>query len=211
VLGLRVFPLPRIDEDDVGGFLAALTEHGSSSGSIAPRASIAPQQGDPLAVFSLSRLMQRLLSSIPGEARSKLRLQTPRDTAHVVAHRGEVRDALQNFLVTAAKQASKGTGPLIALKEVERSVEVRIMDLKLGAPLAALERVILAPSAPPAGLGSLGALVRAVENSHGYVELVTEDSWGLELKIYFVRARPRIENPETVLEGLRRHNRPLRL
>ncbi len=210
-LKLQVFALPKTDDEDVGGFMASLTELSSASDSIAPRASIAPQQGDPLVVFSLARLMQRLLSTIPGEARSKLRLQTPRDTAHVVAHRGELRDAMQSFLVSAAKQASKGSGPLVALKELDRTVEVRIMDLKLGAPLAALERVILAPSAPPAGLGPLGVLVRAVENSHGYVELVTENSWGLELKLFFVRARPRIENPEAVLEGLRRQNRPLRL
>ncbi len=205
-LRLRVFRL-EVAEGDVGGFMASLTELPAATGSIMPRASFAPAQGDALVVFSLARLLQRLVSSLSSDSRSKVKLQTPREPAHVVGHRRELREALEAFLMTAGSLAGKASGPIISVREHEHRVQMRILDLKLGAPAAALERTVLAPSVPPPGLASLGNLVRAIENSHGYVQLHTDDSWGLELELNFIRARPRIENPDTVLENLRRHNR----
>src|SRR5690606_38211306 len=111
----------------------------------------------------------------------------PRAEAHVVAHRRELKDNFEQFLVTAGQLAGKHAGPIVSVQEHEHRILVRILDLRLGAPAAALERAILAPSVPPAGLASLGNLVRAVENSHGYVELRTDDSWGLEIALSFIK------------------------
>jgi hypothetical protein len=209
-LRLHVVRLADDDAGGVGGFLATLIELPSNSHTMAPRASLAPRQhGDPLVVFSLARLVQRMVGNVGAEVRAKIRMQTPRDAAHVVAHRAELKDALQNFIVAAAKLAGKGAGPIIAFRELDQRVELRLLDLRLGAPVAALERAVLAPSAPPPGLNQLGALVRAVENSHGCVKIETDDSWGLELELSFVRARPRIENADMILEGLKKHNRPI--
>src|SRR5690606_21272169 len=139
-------------------------------GSLLPSPSSPPQHGDPLMVFSLSRLLQRTVSSLSTETGGKVKLQTPRAEAHVVAHRRELKDNFEQFLVTAGQLAGKHAGPIVSVQEHEHRILVRILDLRLGAPAAALERAILAPSVPPAGLASLGNLVRAVENSHGYVE-----------------------------------------
>jgi hypothetical protein len=53
--------------------------------------------------------------------------------------------------------------------------------------------------------------VRAVENSHGRAELHSDGSWGVELELNFVRARPRIESAEAVLATLKGKDRPVRV
>ncbi len=209
-LRMRVFRLEE-NEGEVGGFMAALMELPATSDSLVPRASAAPSQGTGLTVFSLARLLQRMVSSLSSDSRSKVKLQTPREPAHVVGYRAELKEALEDFLIAAGSLAGKASGPIVSVREFDHRVQVRLLDLKLGAPAAALERTVLAPSVPPPGLASLGNLVRAVENSHGYVEVRTDDSWGLELELNFVRARPRIENPDAVLENLKRHNRGIKV
>jgi hypothetical protein len=66
-------------------------------------------------------------------------------------------------------------------------------------PESALERVLVAPTAAPAGLESLGRLVLAAEDSHGQAEIRTNDGWGITLVITLLRAHPRlrVEAPET--------------
>lgn len=210
-LRLRVTPLgdPN-DENSVRGFLASLTELSSATSSTSSSTqmqAIVPLGGDPLVVFSLARLLQRIVSTLSGT----VKLQTPREPAHVVGHRTELKEALEGFLVGAATDGGKSGGPVVSVKEHPDRIEVRILDLKLGVPSAALQRAVLAPSAPPPGLNHLGALIRAVENSHGHAELRTDGSWGVELELSLVRARPRMESAEAVLANLKGSHRPVRV
>jgi hypothetical protein len=209
-LRLRVIPLESSEENGVRGFLASLTELStatSSTSSSTQMQAIVSVGGDPLVVFSLARMLQRLVGTLSGS----VKLQTPREPAHVVGHRTELKDALETFLVGAAADAGKGGGPVVSVKEHPDRIEIRILDLKLGVPSAALQRALLAPSAPPPGLNHLGALVRAVENSHGHAELRTDGSWGVELELSLVRARPRMESAEAVLANLKGSHRPVRV
>jgi hypothetical protein len=210
-LRLRVVPLGDAnDENSVRGFLASLTELSqatSSTSSSTQMQAVVQLGGDPLVVFSLARLLQRVVSTLSGS----VKLQTPREPAHVVGHRMELKEALEGFLVSAAAESAKGGGPVVSVKEHQDRIEVRILDLKLGVPSAALQRAVLAPSAPPPGLNHLGALIRAVENSHGHAELRTDGSWGVELELSLVRARPRMESAEAVLANLKGSHRPVRV
>ncbi|WP_437939236.1 hypothetical protein [Sorangium sp. So ce341] len=61
----------------------------------------------------------------------------------------------------------------------------------LGLPESALQRVLTAPGAAPAGLEPLGRLILAVEDSHGQAELKTNDGWGITLTVTLLRAHPR--------------------
>jgi hypothetical protein len=207
-LRLVVMPLGAAGEDEgPRGFLTSLTELSSATSSSGQHRSVVPLQGDPLVVFSLSRLLQRIVSTMGGG----VKLQTPREAAHVVGHRGELKDSIEAFLMGVMAEGGKAAVPVVSVKEAGDRVEVRILDLRMGVPTAALERAVLAPSAPPPGLNHLGGLVRAVENSHGRAELHSDGSWGVELELNFVRARPRIESAEAVLATLKGKDRPVRV
>jgi hypothetical protein len=208
-LRLHVVRLEESAESSVGGFLASLTEVPVRTETSASRPSMVAVGGDQLVVFSLSRLVQRLVTTLSASA--SVKLQTPREPAHVIGHRVELREALEAFFINASSQSSKGGGPVVSIKEHADRVELRVLDLKLGVPSAALQRTVQAPSVPPPGLNPLGALVRAVENSHGRVELKTDGSWGAELELTFVRARPRIESAEAILQNLKVSQQPLRI
>jgi hypothetical protein len=209
-LNLRVLPLRRGASQDPTGFVGSLAESAILTASLAPRPSIMQQTVNALQVFSLSKLLSTVVADLSLRTDGKVQLQTPRHEAHVVAHRADLQKALEAFLVEAARHAGSKSGPVLSVKEKRLRVELRIMDLRLDAPQLALERTLMAPSRPPPGLDCLGALIRAVENSHGEVKLCTEESWGTVLCASLVRARPRIEEVPEVPQ-LRVYNKPVQI
>ncbi len=209
-LNLRVVALRRNSSEDPTGFVGSLTESALLTTSLAPRPSMMQQAGHSLQVFSLSKFVTGLVDDMATRTQGRVQLETPRDVAHVVAHRAELQGALEHFLLEASSHAGSKSGPVLAIKERRQRVELRIMDLRLDAPEAALERTLLAPGNPPEGLEALGELVRTIQNSHGDVKLSLEDSWGVVLTASLVRARPRVETaPEAAL--LRLRDKPVRI
>jgi hypothetical protein len=97
--------------------------------------------------------------------------------------------------VDAASKSSIGAGPVVAVVEKRRRVELRILDVGFGLPESVLRRAFAAPGEPPAGLESLGRLVTAVEDCHGEAELSGEPGWGATILLRFVRARTRTALP----------------
>ena len=147
--------------------------------------------GDPLVPFSLREAVAQAAASVAGATGSQLRIEAPRSTPQVLGHRIELSRALEGFLLDAVS-ASPRTAPVISLRERRRVVELMVLDLDLGVPQSALERVLLAPSAAPPGLEPLGRLVTAVENAHGSVAIQGDGGWGASLVIELLRARDRI-------------------
>jgi hypothetical protein len=147
--------------------------------------------GDPLVPFSLREAVAQAAASVAGATGRQLRVEAPRSTPQVLGHRIELSRALEWFLLDAVS-ASPRTGPVISLRERRRVVELMVLDLDLGVPQSALERVLLAPSAAPPGLEPLGRLVTAVENAHGSVAIQGDGGWGASLVIELLRARDRI-------------------
>lgn len=209
-LTMRLLPLSKESSHDPTGFVGSLTESAILTASMAPRPSIMQQTVSSLQVFSLSKLLAGLVQQNAHRTEGKLQLQTPRAEGYVVAHRADLERALETFLIDAGRHAGGKGGPVLSLVEKRSRVELRIMDLRLDAPRPALERTLRAPSSPPPGLDALGALIRAVENSHGDVRLSSDDSWGTVLVASLVRARPRVEPPPEV-PPLRLYNKPLQI
>lgn len=209
-LNLKIVPLRRGSSQDPTGFVGSLTESAILTASMAPRPSIMQQTVSSLQVFSLSKLVTRIVSDLAHRTGGKVQLQTPRDEAHIVAHRADLQQALEAFLLEAARHSASKGGPVLALRQKRLRVELQIMDLRLDAPQPALERALLAPSNPPPGLAQLGELIRAVENSHGEVKLSAEESFGTVLSASFVRARPRVQPSQEVPE-LRLYNKPVQI
>jgi hypothetical protein len=209
-LQVRVVPLTRGSGEETTGFVGSVTESAIFSASLAPRPSIMNQTVSSLQVFSLSKVVTSTIATVAHRTDGKVKLQTPRDEAHVVAHRADLEQALEGFLVDAAQHAGKSAGPVVAIAQKRLRVDLKIMDLRLDAPTPALERTLLAPSSPPPGLDSLAELVRAVENSHGEVRIRSEQTWGTVITASLVRARPRVAEVAEVTH-LRLHNKPVRI
>jgi len=202
--------LQKGSRSDPTGFVGSLTESAILTASLMPRPSIMQQTVSSLQVFPLSKLLADLVQHIAHRTEGKVALQTPRDECHVVAHRADLETALEAFLVEAARHSGAKNGPVLALAEKRSRIELRILDLRLDAPRPALERTLRAPSNPPAGLDALGALILAVENSHGDVRLSSDQSWGTVLVLALIRARPRIE-VQAGVPPLRIYNKPVRI
>ena len=196
-----LFVVKRFTQGGSPGFVASMVEVDRESDSLPRNVERFPERGDPLVVFSLAETVQDLAAAIAPRTHGNIKLQTPRVLGHVVAHRQELLGALEAFLVEAS-EASGAPGPTLTLKERPHRVELTILDLRLGAPPAALKRTLLAPSEPPPGLGALGSLTRAVENSHGSLSVRNEEGWGTQLIATFVRAHPRVvsrPSPDTAV------------
>ncbi len=209
-LSLRVVALQKGTSRDPAGFVGSLTESAILTASLMPRPSIMQQTVSSLQVFPLSKLLADLVQHISHRTEGKVALQSPRDECHVVAHRADLETALEAFLVEAARHSGGKSGPVLALAEKRSRIELCILDLRLDAPRPALERTLRAPSNPPAGLDALGALILAVENSHGEARLASDQSWGTVLVLALIRARPRIEAKSGV-PPLRLYNKPVRI
>lgn len=209
-IDVRVVQLKTMSTE-VDGFVGSLAESAIRTQSTAPYPSIMAQTVASLQVFSLSKMVTSVVGDAAHRTGGKVRLQTPRDDAFVVAHRAELQTALLEFLVEAALRVGKSKGPVVAIGLGEQRVELTILDLRLDAPTPALERTLMAPSNPPPGLDSLAELVRAVENGHGEVDLRTEKVWGTVLVASLIRARPRVVENAPDISHLRLHNRPVKV
>ncbi|MBN2194456.1 MAG: hypothetical protein JW751_16685 [Polyangiaceae bacterium] len=185
----------RFVHQDVPGTIVSLVEAAGASTIETSSTNIErlPDRGDPLVVFSLAQLLRDVVDDVSRRTQGRIKLQTPRILAHVVGHRRELTAALVDFLTEAAGADGKRSAPILTLKERQYRIELTIMDVQLGAPTGAVRRTLLAPSQPPPGLLGLGALTRAVENSHGSVAFRQEEGWGIRLTASLVRARPRVE------------------
>ena len=192
------FSIRRLDKaaerDRAPGFVASLVVFDRALSGDPDNVAQFPQRGDPLVVFSLAELLTDVVKSAARRSDGSVRLQTPREHAHVVAHKGELASCLEEFLVEAARHDTSEGGPVITVRERRHRVELTILDLRLGVPSAALKRALLAPSQPPAGLEVFGTLVRGFENSHGLVEIRSEEGWGVKLTASLVRARPQVQD-----------------
>jgi hypothetical protein len=191
--GQLVFRIARLENSEHGGFVASLVEMQESSAEAGGQVNRIQEAPDPLTVFSLSQLLVDLVDDVKRRTSGRISLQTPRVMAHVFGHKRELLQALEEFLVDAMQNAGKHEGPTLVVKERQYRVELSVLDLRLGVPVAALRRTLMAPSEPPPGLDAMGGFARAVENSHGTVALRTEDGWGARLSVSLVRARPRLE------------------
>jgi hypothetical protein len=197
-LCLKVVRLSNESDVEASGFVATLTEVQSVTASLVPGVSRIPTRGDPLVVVSLAKLVASAVQSAAMRTSGHVKLQTPRDAANVIAHKTSFRKALEEFLVEAVEQGGKGSAPVLVLSEAEGLIELKIVDLRLGAPVAALRRTLLAPSEPPPGLDAFARFALAVENSHGSLSLDTQEGWGSTLTTRLLKARPRVELLETV-------------
>lgn len=194
-----LFKIRRLSAKDTPYVVASLVEIPREQAMQRDNVEALPERGDPLSVFSLAQLLVDVVDSAKRRSEGSIRLQTPRVLAHVLGHRQELSRTLIAFLTEAAGRAGSGSGPTLTIQEEPHRVHLSLLDVKLGVPPAAVKRTLLAPSMPPPGLGPLGALARAVENSHGTVELRHEEGWGAQIVTSFVRARPRVE-PEPSAE-----------
>lgn len=197
-----LFVVKRFTKNETPGFVASLVEVERSLAALPTNVERLPERGDPLTVFSLAEALQQVTTAIAPRTQGSVRLQTPRVMGNVVAHRQELLGAIESFLVGVV-EGSGAPGPTLALRERSNRVELTILDLRLGAPPGALRRTLVAPSEPPPGLGPLGQLTRAVQNSHGIITARHEDGWGVQLTLSLVRAHPRVVARPAVDAALR--------
>ncbi|MGK4001770.1 hypothetical protein WMF31_04030 [Sorangium sp. So ce1036] len=195
VLSLR--PLRRESDGSswIAGYVAALIPAkpaASPSANVRPLA--ARDATDPLCAFQLADLVTDAVASAARATGRAVRLEPIRGATHALGHRGELAQALEGFLTDVASRGLPGHGPVVSVREASQGVQISILDVGfgLGLPESALQRVLTAPGAAPAGLEPLGRLILAVEDSHGHAELRTNDGWGITLTVTLLRAHPRV-------------------
>lgn len=154
---------------------------------------------DALAVFSMTDLVGSLLAEAGELGETRVRLQTPRTHGTVVAHREAVRCALREFVLDVSARTAESRA-VITIEDADGYVELKFLDVQLGVPAGAVRRALATPSIPPPGLGTVGQLAKAIEDSHGRVRVESDVDWGTTVTIELVRARPRIE-AERRLQG----------
>ncbi len=182
------------DEGVTSGYVAAMrsVDVQGEQGTDAELVRFPAERGDPLVVFSLAQLVVELLGDLKSQGELKLRLQTPRTHAMVVAHSSLLRRGLEQFLLDMSKRSVE-SAPVITLAETEGTVELSFLDVHLGVPAGAVRRALAAPSVPPPGLASLSTLTKAVEDCHGHVRVETDVDWGLTVVVELIRARPKVK------------------
>ncbi|WP_437673601.1 hypothetical protein [Sorangium sp. So ce131] len=194
---LSVRPLRRESDGSswIAGYVAALIpvkQASPVSGNVRPLA--ARDATDPLCAFQLGDLVADAVASAARATGRAVRLEPIRGATHALGHRGELTQVLEAFLTDVASRGLPGHGPVVSVREAPQGVQLSILDVGfgLGLPESALQRVLTAPGAAPAGLEPLGRLILAVEDSHGHAELKTNDGWGITLTVTLLRAHPRV-------------------
>jgi hypothetical protein len=190
----------------IGGYVAALQLLEQAAPiSTRVRSIGGRESADPLCAFALGELVAEAVAASARATGRALRLEPLRGAVHALGHRGELMHALEAFLADMSGRALPGRQPALAVRETPQGAQLSVLDVGfgLGLPESALERVLVAPTAAPAGLEPLGRLVIAVEDSHGQAELRTNDGWGITLVITLLRAHPRlrVEGPESSRAG----------
>ncbi|MCC6558943.1 MAG: hypothetical protein IT372_38945, partial [Polyangiaceae bacterium] len=149
---------------------------------------------DPLSTFPLGEVVAEAVAAAARATSRSLRLDPIRGAPYAIGHRAELSQALVALLTDVAGRGLPGHGPVVSVREVTHGVQLSILDVGfgLGLPESALQRVLMAPSAAPPGLEPLGRLIVAAEDSHGEVELRTNDGWGITLVLTLPRAHPRL-------------------
>ncbi|WP_437645937.1 hypothetical protein [Sorangium sp. So ce362] len=194
---LSVRPLRRESDGStwIAGYVAALIpvkQPAPGSGNVRPLA--ARDATDPLCAFQLGDVVADAVASAARATGRAVRLEPIRGATHALGHRGELGQVLEAFLTDVAGRGLPGHGPVVSVREAPQGVQLSILDVGfgLGLPESALQRVLTAPGAAPAGLEPLGRLILAVEDSHGHAELKTNDGWGITLTVTLLRAHPRV-------------------
>jgi len=195
VLHVRVIRQEADGVSWIGGYVATLSRMEQSAlASANVRTLGARESVDPLCAFALGELVTETVTASARSTGRTLKLEPIRGPVHALGHRGELAQALEAFLVDMSSRALPGHQPAISVRETPQGAQLSILDVGfgLGLPESALERVLIAPNAAPAGLESLGRLILAAEDSHGQAELRTNDGWGITLVVTLLRGHPRL-------------------
>ncbi|MRG92370.1 hypothetical protein [Polyangium spumosum] len=176
------------------GYVASVVEQPEDKPTNVRALATAPTH-DPLSAFPLSEVIAQAVAGTARTTGRQVKIEPMRGMGHVIGHRSALEKALEAFMVEAAGQSPSAQPPVISVRETSTAVELSILDWSLGfgLPESALQRVLIAPGAAPPGLEVLGRLIMAIEDSHGAVQIRSEDGWGLTLVVSLLRAKPRVK------------------
>lgn len=173
----------------VAGFVATLCERARTTSAYPPNVTALPSR-DGLTVVPIWEVVSAAVGAASKKAGAPVKMASARTSAYVIVQRSTIVPSLTAFLAEAARLGSSSHPPIVAIKEKSLALEISILDLQLGLPLAAIQRVIDAPVAAPPELETLARLLRAVEESQGSVRLKAGGGWGSTLILSMLRARP---------------------
>jgi hypothetical protein len=178
----------------IAGYVASVVEQPEERLSNV-RALASASTHDPLSSFPLSDVIAQAVAGTARATGRQIKIEPMRGQGHVIGHRAALERALETFLAEVAGQSPAGQPPVISVRETSTAVELSILDWSLGfgLPESALQRVLIAPGAAPPGLEVLGRLIMAIEDSHGALQIRSEDGWGLTLVMSLLRAKPRVK------------------
>ena len=132
--GTLKFSVRRLDKvaepDRAAGFVASLLVMEHSQRGDPENLSRLPVRGDPLVVFSLAEQLPTIMRSAVRRCNGNVRLQTPREPAHVVAHLAEFSSAPKELPVEAARHDTSQGGPVISVRERRHRVELSVLELR---------------------------------------------------------------------------------
>ncbi|MDC0748200.1 hypothetical protein [Polyangium mundeleinium] len=176
------------------GYVASVVEQPEDKPTNVRALATAPTH-DPLSAFPLSEVIAQAVAGTARATGRQVKIEPMRGMGHVIGHRSALERALEAFMVEAAGQSPSAQPPVISVRETSTAVELSILDWSLGfgLPESALQRVLIAPGAAPPGLEVLGRLIMSIEDSHGAVQIRSEDGWGLTLVVSLLRAKPRVK------------------
>lgn len=194
VLTIRALRQKADGFSSIVGYVAAIVEQPEEKPTNVRSLATAPTL-DPLGSFPLSEVIAQAASGTSRATGRQVKVEPMRGAGQVIGHRAALERAFEAFMIDAAGQSPSAQPPVVSVRETNTAVELSILDWSLGfgLPESALQRVLIAPGAAPAGLEALGRLIMAVEDSHGAVQIRSEDGWGLTLVVSLLRARPRVK------------------
>jgi hypothetical protein len=196
VLTIRVLRQKADGFSSIIGYVASVVEMPDDKPTNVRSLASAPTI-DPLGSFPLSEVIAQAVAGTARATGRTIKIEPMRGMGHVIGHRLALERSLEAFLVETAGQSPSAQPPVISVRETATAVELSILDWSLGfgLPESALQRVLIAPGAAPPGLEVLGRLIMAIEDSHGAVQIRSEDGWGLTLVVSLLRAKPRLKVP----------------
>ena len=194
VLTIRALRQKADGFSSIAGYVASVVEQPEDKPTNV-RALATASTHDPLSAFPLSEVIAQAVAGTARATGRQVKIEPMRGMGHVIGHRSALEKALEAFMVEAAGQSPSAQPPVISVRETSTAVDLSILDWSLGfgLPESALQRVLIAPGAAPPGLEVLGRLIMAIEDSHGAVQIRSEDGWGLTLVVTLLRAKPRVK------------------